>query len=270
MIRSGTLRTLSSIFLAAASLSLLLPLAGCSKKLAGRGAPPHVRRHQQEYSLTHVVTAGETMARIAENYYGDPARAADIAGWNGLPDPDLLAVGSVLLPRFTEEQWDRAERRLAAMDPYNRGVDALRSGRLDEARDAFRQSLAIDPGFPDARYNLALIYLKRGLNADAAEILTGLLAEKPADRDFLFAYGNVLFHQADFDAAAEKFAAVLVIDPTDRRAAFSKARALTETGAVSEAEAAWEAYLALDRSSTWADEAREQLQGLRDGTIPAP
>lgn len=255
---------------AAAAIFALALLGGCSRKLAGRGAPPYARQHRDQYTLTHRVAEGETLARIADNYYGDPGRAADIAAWNGIHDPDLVAVGSALLLRFSAEQWDRAERRLAAMDPYNLGVDALRAGRLDEAREAFDRALAIEPDFPDARYNLALVYMKRGRNAEAADLLSGLLAADPEDRDYLFAHGNVLFHQADFTGAADRFGMILAADPADREAAFGRARALTEAGPFAAAEAAWLAYLELDRTSAWADEAREQLRALREGAAPAP
>ncbi len=242
----------------------LISAAGCSRKLARRGPPPYVREHREEYTLTHVVAEGETLTRIAVNYYGDASRVADIAGWNEI-DGSLLAAGSALLLRFDPGEWQRAERRFAAMAPYNRGVDAFGQGRLDEALAAFDEALTLDPGFVDARYNRTLVLIRRGFYDRAESELTLLLAERPEDSDFLFARGNILFHQARFEEAAAAFAAILAGQPAHRQAAFSRARSLGEAGLRDEAAAAWRSYLALDADSRWADEARRQLRLLETG-----
>lgn len=46
---------------------------------------------------THIVAPGETLAAIAEAYYGDAAKATVIAAFNGLDNPNLIHVGEVLL-----------------------------------------------------------------------------------------------------------------------------------------------------------------------------
>ena len=56
---------------------------------------------------------------------------------------------------------------------------------------------------------------------------------------------------------------LLTQDPTHRRGSFSLARALQESGRTEEAIAAWEAYLRLDDSSSWAETARRNLGILR-------
>ena len=56
------------------------------------------------------VTAGKAAARIAAE--------------NGLEDPARLAAGSTLLLRFDADTWAEARRRAAALEPYNRGVEA--------------------------------------------------------------------------------------------------------------------------------------------------
>ncbi len=269
-------RRLATAGLVRAALVCLLAAAvlpfcgGCGRKMVRGDEPARARPHRDRYTLTHVVGEGETLARIAENYYLDESRVADIAAWNGIDDPDRLAADSVLELRFDAGEWDRAEQRLAALDPYNQGVDALRSGRLDEAREAFAQALDLDPEFSDASYNLALVYLKRGRNTDAVALLDDLLAADPDDTDYLFAYGNAQFHQAEFAAAAGTFAAILDLRPGHRQAAFGRARALTEAGRRPEAIAAWQTYLALDASSAWSDRAREQLRILREGGDAVP
>jgi tetratricopeptide (TPR) repeat protein len=245
-------------------VAVLLALGSCGGMPAPpprSEAPPPVDGR----TLAHTVREGETLRRIADLYYGDPDRAAEIAATNGIEDPSRLAAGSVLRLRFAEDEYERARRRAAALEPYNLGVTALARGNLDEAERQFRLAMRADPGLPDARYNLALVLLKRGQAEKAEDLLTPLVAERPEDPDFGFALGNALFAQTRYLEAAGVFAGVLAAHPEHRRAAFGHARALQEAGARQEARAAWRRYLELDADSSWAAEARRHLRELEGG-----
>ncbi len=213
----------------------------------------------------HTVKAGETLARIAENYYGDPARAADIARANGLDPGRDPAPDSVVELSFTPAQWAVAERRAAALDPYNRGVQALAQDRLGEAERLFRLAAAAAPDLADARYNLALVLLRRGQTDEAVGLLGGLARERPLDAEYRCALGNALFQSTRYADAVAQYQSVLQAHPGHRRAAFGLARALTEAGRRVEAGAAWRRYLELDADSAWADLARDSLRKLSDG-----
>ena len=242
-------------------LTLLTGLMACSSKQAApETAPAPV--DPSAHILEHTVGEGETLSRIADIYYGDPGRAADIAADNGLADPSRLAAGSVLKLRFAAVEYDQARRRSAAMRPYNQGVEALARGNLEEAERQFRLALRTVPGLPDARYNLALVHLKRGQAEAATDLLKPLVAERPTDPDFGFALGNALFQQTRYLEAAQAFDQVLRAHPDHRRAAFGHARALQESGARQEARSAWRRYLELDSESSWAAEARRHLGEL--------
>lgn len=103
---------------------------------------------------------------------GRPARgvalacaAALLVGAGGDPPPPraLLELG---VARAEAGRWEEAERAfraaaLGARDPgqaalayYDAGVAALRAQRLEAARDAFFEALALDPGDEAARFNL--------------------------------------------------------------------------------------------------------------------
>ncbi len=244
---------------------LLGGLAACSKQV-GPGVQttsptdPSVPR-----TLTHTVRDGESLERLADLYYGDPARAATIAEQNGIGVDTQLAAGSVLQLRFDPAEYDRARRRATALEPYNSGVTALGHGDLEEAERQFRLALRTVPDLPDARYNLAVVLLSRGQAEAAVKLLAPLVAERPADADAGFALGNALFRQTRYVDAAEAFARVLDGHPDHRRAAFGHARALHEAGRRQEARAAWRRYLELDPDSSWADEARRHLRELQGG-----
>lgn len=249
------------IVLALALLTVWLLIGnGCSKRVL-RTEPG--RSAGDPRTIVHQVTPGETLSRIADNYYGDPDRYQRIATDNGITDPARLAPGSALLLRFSKQEWRVAQRRAAAMQPYNHGVESLEQERLDDAEQEFRLALEIAPEFHSARYNLALVLLKRGQHEQAEELLDGLVAERPRDQDVLFAYGHVLFLEARFAEAATIFRRLLGKDPQHRRGTFGLARALQEAGNHSEAIGVWEAYLGLDDTSAWADVARRNLQELR-------
>jgi tetratricopeptide (TPR) repeat protein len=242
----------------------LAAAAGCGKRPTVQPVRLDTLRAQERYTLVHEVAAGETLRTVAALYYGDPERAAEIAAYNGLAEPDLLAVGDELRLVFDEDEWAGAERRYRSREPYNRGVDALASGRLEEAERDFADALAIDPQFDDARYNLALVQLRRGRNEAAEALLADLRTRRPGDLDVLSALGNSLFYQTRFAEAVAVFRELLALDPRHRQGAFGLARALTEAGLVESAVAAWEAYLRLDSGSAWAARAREQLRLLRE------
>ncbi len=264
--------TAAACALAAAACFLPAALGGCSKRVAGpparTAAPPAavsppVSPAVPQRTVVHQVQPGESLAIIADNYYGDPQRWREIAERNGLRDAGKLAAGSALELAFSEADWGRAQRRAAAMFPYNRGVDALEEGRFDDAAASFQQALDIAHDFANARYNLALVHARRGRYDESEKLLAALTAERPRDLDFLFALGNVRFHQAHFAEAAGVFRRLLELAPAHRQATFGLARALQQAGQRDEAIAAWRAYLRLDPESSWADTARRALQELR-------
>ena len=245
-------------------LALLATLVSCGgpQGTGTESAPPPADDVQ---TLQHTVGEGESLSRIADLYYGDPARADQIARDNGVSDPAKLAAGSVLELQFAPSEYDAARRRAAALEPYNRGVAAMARGDLQEAERNFRLALRTEPGLVDARYNLALVLLKRGQAEAAGDLLGDLVAERPEDPDFGFALGNSLFKQTRYLVASQAFAQVMVHHPDHRRAAFGHARALQEAGSRQEAIQAWKRYLDIDDTSSWAVEARRHLRELQGG-----
>ena len=241
----------------------LLTLGSCAKQKWRTSHRLDTLRANDRYVLTHVVAPGETLAQIADTYYRDSGRADWIAAENGLDPSQTPSVGSALILSFTLDEWAAAEPRYLAMEPYNRGVEALQRGEIDAADKEFREAVSLDPDFIDARYNLALVESRRGRHDAAARILEDLLDDHGREVDILFALGNARFHQTRFEDAAGLFREILALEPGHLRAAYALARTLTEDGRGIEAEAAWRAYLELDDASVWAERARMQLEKLR-------
>lgn len=235
---------------------------GCGGKNV---APPATENPATEFeTIEHTVGAGETLDRIADNYYGDPGRAADIARDNGITPDGRLAAGSVLALRFRLDEFESARRRATALEPYNRGVDLMQQDRLAEAARQFEVALDTAPDLVAARYNLALVLQRRGMNEEALVLLEELTRQRPGEIDFHFARGHCLFQLTRFDEAADQFSGILAVDPGHGRAAFSLARSLQAAERVEEARAAWNRYLELDSTSSWAETARRNLRKLAD------
>jgi tetratricopeptide (TPR) repeat protein len=147
---------------------------------------------------------------------------------------------------------------------YNKGVDLLGNERLAEAEKQFGLALETAPDLVAAKYNLALVLLKRGKTEESLVYLEELTTLRPTDTDFLFARGNALFQSTRFDEAAVQFEAALAVDPGLKRAAFGLARSLQEGEHKTEAIAAWNRYLELDSTTSWAAAARRNLKLLQD------
>jgi len=262
MDRLGLLRKYRFSLIIAGFLVILVA-TGCSKKVS-----PPVEREislpEGKLIIDHTMADGESLAQVADNYYGDPGRAASIARDNGITDPERIIPGSLLRLRFNDDEWESARQRSAALTPYNKGVDLLANERLAEAEKQFRLALDTAPDLVAAQYNLALVLLKRGKTEQALTLLEELTTLRPADTDFLFARGNALFQGTRFDEAAEQFQAALKVDPGLKRAAFGLARSLQEGQHTERAIAAWKHYLELDGTSSWAAAARRNLKMLQD------
>jgi len=66
-------------------------------------------------------------------------------------------------------------------DLYDRAVDLVADGNLDEAIAAYREAIALDPAFTDAIHGLALAYADKGMFDDAIEFGRKLVELTPDD-----------------------------------------------------------------------------------------
>ena len=95
-----------------------------------------------------------------------------------------------------------------ARNYFVRGLDGLRHGSLDTARDDLRAALDMDPGFVDARVAYAGVLARSGDATRASQILRdGLSGQKrPRARvSLLRALGDVLIAAGDYRGAEEAF-----------------------------------------------------------------
>ncbi len=132
-------------------------------------------------------------------------------------------------------RWEQAldaYRRVVALDPTyaaawnNQGLLLHRMGRYDEARGAYRRAVEQDPQCAEAAYNLG------SLDEDCGDV----------------------------DGAVAHYRYALALSPDYADAHFNLAAALARAGRGAEAMGHWQRYLELDSGSPWARIARAHLE----------
>ena len=94
-----------------------------------------------------------------------------------------LLLGTAPAARL--EQAVDAQRALVAEQPGNAGAVndlgnlLVESRQLEEAEEAYRQAMQIDPGLPEPPYNLSLLLAARDRHREARRLLKAMLKQHP-------------------------------------------------------------------------------------------
>jgi tetratricopeptide (TPR) repeat protein len=225
------------------------------------GCAKQVRRPPERVYL-HKVDAGETLPDIAEDYYGDPERAAEIGKFNAL-SADAVPKGTVLRVPMTAGDIEQLGTRERARASYNEGLELVTKASYLDAVEKFREASSIDPTFADAVYNLGVTLQTMKSYQKAKEHLESAVKLRPKNAGYRFALGNSFYHLGDFSAASREFERVMEMDSGNTKALYSLAVCYEKMGEKEKAVAAWRRYLDLDATSSWAAEARKRLEALR-------
>ena len=234
-------------------MAVLLLLSGCARR--GRIAP------EDEKIYLHLVAKEETLEQIAEDYYGDSDRAADLRDYNQLGD-DPPAPGSYIhVPLSGEERRVLKQREIARV-PYNEGLELVGRGAYVDAVGKFQAALELDPGLVDARYNLGVTYQKMKAFDKAIVQYRAVYNLRKQNPKYAFAIGYCHFHLQGYREASRWFERVLELEPEHAEAQYSLAVTYDKLGWFDQALKAWRRYLEIDSNSDWADEARRRLENL--------
>ena len=123
-------------------------------------------------------------------------------------------------------------KRLEARDQLNKGVQAYKSAKYEEAIQHFQNAVNLDPTYPMTRIYLATAYMQQVVpdltspenlkNADLAiNAYKKVLDEHPNDITSLKGIASLYLSTDKFDQAKEWQEKVLQVDPKDAEAAYT-------------------------------------------------
>jgi Tetratricopeptide repeat len=122
--------------------------------------------------------------------------------------------------------------QLEARDQLNKGVDAYKSARYEEAIDHFQRATQLDPSLPMAKTYLATALAQNvvpGVTSpenlktanQAIEIFQEVLSKDPSDVNSMKQIAGIYFSLKNLDQAEEWQKKVLAVDPKDPEAAYT-------------------------------------------------
>jgi len=175
-------------------------------------------------SITHTVRAGETLATLAQRYYGDRSRGEVIWETNQLPPNPRLVAGSTLkIPEIPGLPFLRAEPRREPLPPIAAPAPAPGAtpgppspgsppSRPEPARE---EPPEVNPLLADAREAL-----ERKEYPAALAGLDRLLASTPSDREgqdlrkvALYQYGKAQFDQKQYEESYRTLTQLTKLQP---------------------------------------------------------
>ncbi len=104
------------------------------------------------------------------------------------------------------------------------------SGRLNEAAEAYRQAIALQPDDPETHYNLGNIYLDMGQADKAVASYLAAEALAPGHPQILLQLGNAYSAKGQSTEAVAAFRRALLLDPEDAAIHFNLGNVLRELG----------------------------------------
>ncbi len=132
--------------------------------------------------------------------------------------------------------------------------------RWEEAIEAYRRVVAIDPTYAAAWNNLGLLLHRMGQYAEARQAYAAALEQDPGCAEAAYNLGSLEEDTGQVEQAIRHYRRALAIRPDYADAHFNLAAALARAGRGREAVGHWQRYLALDSGSPWARIARAHLE----------
>jgi tetratricopeptide (TPR) repeat protein len=130
----------------------------------------------------------------------------------------------------------------------------------DDAIDAYRRVVVIDPTYAAAWNNLGLLLHRMGRYDEARASYERALATAEQCAEAAYNLGSLNEDAGDVEAAVDCYRRALGVSPDYADAHFNLAGALARAGRGDEAVRHWQRYLELDAGSPWARIARAHLE----------
>ena len=170
--------------------------------------------------------------------------------------------------RAFPDQKSSANRMRESEVWFQKGLDLEETGApIEDAIDAYRKVLELNPSAAGALVNLGTIYYRQRRFAEAERYYADAIKADPEYALAQFNLGNLYDEQGRVGEALEHYRQALALNPNYADAHFNLALLCERMGDALKAVHHWKAYLKLDSSGQWADIARKQLERLRQAMI---
>ena len=151
---------------------------------------------------------------------------------------------------------------------FQKGLELEESGApVEDAVDAYRKVLDLNPGAAGALVNLGTIYYRLHKFEEAEKYYLAAIEADPEYPLAQFNLGNLYDEQGRFPEAVDFYRRALDLNPQYADAHFNLALLCERQGEAMKAVHHWKAYLKLDHSGQWAEIARRQLERLRQAVL---
>ena len=214
---------------------------------------------KQPLSELRVVSDG---GRIAVQLSGQKMEA--ISG-QILFDFDAGELGGI---RSFPERKSKLDRTHESEAWFQKGLELEERGApVEDAVDAYRKVLDLNPGAAGALVNLGTIYYRLRKFDEAEKYYLAAIEADPEYPLAQFNLGNLYDEEGRIPEAVDFYRRALDLNPHYADAHFNLALLCERQGDAMKAVHHWKVYLKLDHSGQWAEIARRQLERLRQAVL---
>jgi tetratricopeptide (TPR) repeat protein len=232
------------------SKEILRALESLREKLGWVKQPLSELRVVSDGKRIAVQLSGQKMEAISGQILFD-FDAADLGGIRSFPDRKPKASRT-----YESEAW------------FQKGLELEESGApVEDAVDAYRKVLDLNPGAAGALVNLGTIYYRLRKFEEAEKYYLAAIEADPEYPLAQFNLGNLYDEQGRTPEAVDFYRRALDLNPQYADAHFNLALLCERQGDAMKAVYHWKAYLKLDHSGQWAEIARRQLERLRQAVL---
>jgi tetratricopeptide (TPR) repeat protein len=166
------------------------------------------------------------------------------------------------------EQKREATRLRESEAWFQKGLELEERGaRMEEAIEAYKKVLELNPAAAGALVNLGTICYRQHRFAEAEEYYKEAVVADPQYPLAQFNLGNLYDERGRSREAFHHYRRALELNPSYADAHFNLALLSERAGEPLKAVHHWQAYLKLDKTGEWAEIARRQLDRLRQLTV---
>jgi tetratricopeptide (TPR) repeat protein len=160
------------------------------------------------------------------------------------------------------------QKKQEAQSWFERGLEMEASGApASQVMMAYQRAVELDPASAGALVNLGTMHFHARAWKEAGEYYRKALAADPNYALAHFNLGNLYDENGQRSHAIFHYLAALRLEPNYADAHYNLGLLYQLNGEVMRAVRHWKTYLKLDPSSTWAGNARRELEKLREATI---